>query len=938
MSDNFEQTSFLFGSNAVFVEELYQLYLTNPHSVDPSWQIFFQNLKENNAKSIKSTAKIISSKTGEVIATTMSASHTENTLKAKFMIASYRQHGHYLATLDPLNIERPKTKFELKLTLEDFGFTNDSLNDVIDLNQEFGVLTSCTLSELVNLLDQTYGNTIAVEFNHIEDFAEQQWLFNQIENSKFRQNLSTADKKAILQDLTEVEGFEQYLHTKFPGAKRFSIEGSEAAVLVVQKAIEFAADHGVQDIVIGMAHRGRLCTLTKVMGKPYRAVLSEFMGTSTFPHDLEVAGDVKYHMGYSSDKITSKGNKVHLSLTPNPSHLEAVNPVVAGKVRAKQDLIKDSQRKQVLGILIHGDAAFCGQGLVAESLIMSGLDAYKVGGIIHFVVNNQIGFTADTPETRPGRYATEVAKIVGAPILHINGDDIEAVLMATDIASNYRETFGKDFVIDIICYRKYGHNEGDEPLYTQPYMYNIIKNKLTVGNIYAEFLVNKGIIDAKYFSTLKEQFKALLDKEYEQAKSYKPHVQWLEGIWSGYTRSGAIAKVMTGVNKATLKTLGLKLCQIPTNFAINPKLAKLLEQRMTTLEKEESIDWATAEQLAFATLLAEGVSVRLTGQDSERGTFSHRHSVLHSQIDNNTYLPLNNLSKDQGNYFVANSNLSEYGVLGFEYGYSLVNPKFLVLWEAQFGDFANGAQIIFDQFVSSSETKWLRMSGLVVLLPHGFEGQGPEHSSARLERFLQMAAEDNMQIAYPTTPASLFHLLRRQIYSNTRKPLIVMTPKSLFRHKQVVSNLADLGEGTSFLPVLDEINNDIKPAMVSRVIVCTGKVYYELLELRASKKITNIVIIRLEQLYPFASDIMVALLAKYSKAQEFIWCQEEPKNMGAWNFIEDHLNEALQKAALKNNFKCISRAAAASPAVGSLYAHNKQQEKLIKEALNIIGE
>lgn len=941
MDSNFEQTSFLFGSNAVFIEELYERYLSNPDSVDDNWRIFFQKFAENEARSLISTSKVIFPEhfiqrniSTESIFTSNNA---ENQLRAKFMIAAYRTRAHYLANLDPLALEQLRTKSELKLNIEDFGFSNDSLNTTINLNGEFDGLDSCTLNDLVKLLDKTYCDSIAVEFNHIENINEQKWLFNEIEQGQTHSKLTELEKKKALADLVEIEGFEQYLHTKFPGAKRFSIEGGDSSILVLNRFIEIASSQGVEDIVIGMAHRGRLSTLTKVMGKPYKAILSEFLGISAFPKDLDVAGDVKYHMGYSSDKITKEGKKIHLSLTPNPSHLEAVNPVVSGKVRAKQDFIKDISRKKVAGLLVHGDAAFCGQGVVAENLVMSGLSAYQIGGVLHLVINNQVGFTANAKDTRSGRYATEVAKMVGAPILHVNGDDIEAVLLATDIASNYRQKFGKDVVIDIICYRKYGHNEGDEPMYTQSVMYNVIKDKKTPATIYAEKLVNSSIIDNLHLSKIKDDFKIVLDKEYADAKNYKPHAQWLDGMWSGYTRSDS-KDLQTGVNKSVLKELGLKLCTIPNNFPLNPKLSKLFEQRADVLQKDTFIDWATGEQLAFGSLLNEGIPIRLTGQDCGRGTFSHRHSVLHSQVDDSLYIPLNNLNKNQAHYFVADSNLSEYGVLGFEYGYSLVNPNHLVIWEAQFGDFANGAQIIFDQFITSSETKWLRMSGLVVLLPHGFEGQGPEHSSARLERFLQAAADNNIQVTYPTTPASFFHLLRRQIYNKSRKPLIVMTPKSLLRHKHAVSKLDDLAEGSKFVPIIDEINAAILPNNVKRVVLCSGKVYYDLLEMRNSNNIKDIAIIRLEQLYPFSEDLAINVLTKYKSAQEFIWCQEEPKNMGAWNFIHNYLDNCIKKASLKSNFRYVGRDASASPAVGYLYLHNKQQEKLVMEALNVKGE
>lgn len=935
--NNFELTSFLFGGNSTFIEELYQLYKTNPDSVDASWQGFFKNYEEAGAGHIKNTAKVIlpiqQASPPSKASQTLSNSDAENSLKAKFMIAAYRARGHYLARLDPLNLEVLKTRSELKLELEDFGFSDDHLNAVVNVAGEFDGFESCTLGELVNLLNKTYCGSLGVEFLHVENFDEQKWLFERIEDKNANSILSLDEKKAALKDLVEIEGLEQYLQIKFPGAKRFSIEGSDACIMALNKFIEISADYEVADIVIGMAHRGRLCTLTKVMGKPYRALLAEFGGARALPSDIEVSGDVKYHMGYSSDKITPKGNKVHLSLAPNPSHLEAVNAVVAGKVRAKQDLINDLERKKVMGIVIHGDAAFCGQGVVAENLIMSGLDAYNIGGVFHLVINNQVGFTANAKDTRPGRYATEIAKIVGAPILHVNGEDIEAVLLATNIAAGYRSKFGKDIVLDVISYRKYGHNEGDEPMYTQSIMYNVIKGKQTPGSLYASTLASAGLIDASYFAKLKEEFKSFLDVEFAETKNYKPHAQWLEGMWHGFTRA-ATEISPTGVAKDKLKQLGLALCKTPKSFALNSKLAKLFEQRSLTLNEDKPIDWAIGEQLAFASLLADKIPIRLTGQDSGRGTFSHRHSVLHDQLNGSVYVPLNHLGADAASYFVADSNLSEYAVLGFEYGYSQVNPKHLVIWEAQFGDFANGAQIIFDQFISSAETKWLRMSGLVMLLPHAFEGQGPEHSSARLERFLQLCAEDNIQIAYPTTPASIFHLLRRQIHRNIRKPLVIMSPKSLLRHKLAVSPLDDLKEGTAFQPILDEVDAAISGNNISKVIFCSGKIYYDLLEQRSSSKINDTVIIRLEQLYPYAKDLIVKVLSKYKNAKDFIWCQEEPRNMGAWSFIEKHLNESLNAAEIQNSFRYVGRDFAASPAVGYLYVHNKEQEKIVKEAVS----
>ncbi len=936
MAKDFKHSSFLFGSNSVFIEELYQKYLDNPNSVDQSWIEFFEG--QNDVTQLKTTAKIIAQDQSSIIEkasyNAANSSLSENSLRAKFMIKAYRERGHYLANLDPLGLEIKKTKEELKLNITDFGFVKDAISELVDVSGEFRGITIITLSELVDILTKTYSGSVGVEFLHLDDVMQQEWLYSKLETINIVTTLSDDQKKEILKDLVEVEGFEQYLHVKFPGAKRFSIEGGDASIISLDIVIDESSAFDVQEAVIGLAHRGRLSTLTKIMQKPYRAIFSEFGGNSAFPSDLGIMGDVKYHMGYSSDKKTKYGKQIHLSLTPNPSHLEAVNPVVAGKVRAKQDCI-NRDRSKIIGILVHGDAAFCGQGVVAESLVMSALEPYDVGGIFHLVINNQIGFTANSYDSRSGRYCTEVAKMVGAPIFHVNGDDIEAVILVTKIACEYRRKFQRDVVVDIVCYRKYGHNEGDEPMYTQSMMYDIIKNKKTPAAIYSDKLVSSGLIDQSYYMNLKQDFKELLDSEFNEVSNYKPRAQWLEGKWSGFDRFSD-DKVSTGVSKNILQDIGTKLCKVPDNFTINSKLIKLFEARAQNLIESKVIDWATAEQLAFATLLNEKTAIRMTGQDVERGTFSHRHAVLHNPVDNSIYEPLNNISNDQGFFEIADSNLSEYGVLGFEYGYSMVDPNCLVIWEAQFGDFSNGAQIIFDQFISSAETKWLRMSGIVVLLPHGMEGQGPEHSSARLERFLQLCAEDNMCVAYPTTPASIFHLLRRQVKRNFRKPLIVMSPKSLLRHKLAVSNILELDQGTEFTPVIDEIDIEIAAPKVTKIIFCSGKIYYDLLELRREKKIENIAIIRFEQLYPFSEEYLIEILKKYKSVSSFVWCQEEPRNMGAWKFIRPHLDLALEKAGINLRVNYVGRERSASPAVGYLYVHNKQQEDLVNKALGIL--
>ncbi len=752
----------------------------------------------------------------------------------------------------------------------------------------------------------------------------------------------------MLNNLISIDGFEEFLHVKFPAAKRFSIEGGGSVIAGLIEVIEEASNNNLKEVVIGMAHRGRLVTLAEVAKKPHHAIISEFLGTADIPasifNEKDSMGDVKYHMGYSSSYITRNGNVIKVSLTPNPSHLEAVNPIVAGKVRAKQDMIGDISRQQVMGILIHGDASFSGQGIVAESLLMSVLSAYNVGGILHFIVNNQLGFTANASEIHPGHYTTEVAKIIKAPILHVNGNDPESVLKASLIAINYKQKFAKDVVVDIICYRKYGHNEGDEPMYTQPLMYNIIKDKKSISEEYAQVLIDQQLIQQSDYENSKQKLTDFLNKEFNIAKNYKPVFSYLEGVWQGINRFNNIKenKKPTGVKSNILMEFGKKLCSITPEFILDhPKfvlhfrLKKIFDDRLKRLTSDGLVDWALAEQLAFASLLTQNIPVRLIGQDSERGTFSHRHAILHSQEDQSYYVPLNHVAENQLYFQVANSHLSEYGALGFEYGYSLANPNQLVIWEAQFGDFANGAQIIFDQFISASEMKWLRMSNIILLLPHGYEGQGPEHSSARVERYLQLAANDNIQVVNPTTPASYFHLLRRQVVRNIRKPLIVMSPKSLLRHKDVVSSLDELGENSLFSPVIDDIDASIIQSRVSNIIICSGKVFYDLCEFRQKNKVMNSCIIRIEQYYPFPKQDLLEILKKYSSCKDIVWCQEEPSNMGAWVFIQPYLNDIIKECQFNINLRYAGRIEASSPATGYLKIHNQQQENLLKQAFNI---
>jgi 2-oxoglutarate dehydrogenase E1 component len=749
--------------------------------------------------------------------------------------------------------------------------------------------------------------------------------------------LTTEEKKTILEDITKVERFEQFLHVKYPGAKRFSAEGGESVFAAMEKIIERAANLGVREVVIGMPHRGRLNVLTKVMGRRYASLLSEFQGNQAhFSEDIDAAGDVKYHQGASSDRNFG-GNKIHLSLSANPSHLEAVNPVVVGRVRAKQDIFKDTERSQVMSILLHGDAAFCGQGIVPETMALSDLDGYTTGGTVHIIVNNQIGFTTNPKNQRKSPYPTDVAKGAHAPIFHVNGDDPEAVVFVSKMAVEFRQEFKTDVVVDVFCYRRYGHNEGDEPFFTQPIMYEAIAKQPTPMNVYAQKLISEGVISEGDFEKIKGDFHSFLEKEYNAAQNYSPDkADWLEGSWKGFENpdKGEKAAVDTGVELQTLKVLGTSLGSYPKGHNIHKKLERQMEAKKEMMKTGKDIDWAMGEALAYASLLQEGYPVRLSGQDSVRGTFSHRHSGLTDQVTEEKFFPLNNLGGKQARFEVIDSNLSEFAVLGFEYGYSLAEPKALVLWEAQFGDFSNGAQTMIDQFISSGESKWLRFSGLVMLLPHGYEGQGPEHSSARLERYLQLCGEDNMQVVNCTTPANFFHVLRRQIHRKFRKPLVVMTPKSLLRHKLCVSDLKDFAPKTHFKTVIGENEKLVEDSKVKRVVICSGKIYYELLEERTAKKINDIAIIRLEQYYPFPATDLLKELKAYKNA-DVVWCQEEPENMGAWTFVDRKIEAVLEKAGVKAKRPIyVGRKTAASPAAGYSKVHKKQQADVVSGALN----
>ena len=941
------ENSFLYGANAAFIEELYARYLKNPAAVEPGWQRFFASLGDPAPKKPswdQAPTRIIGQpdpeaaprvdKKGAALDPKKMEEEALYALRALTLIRTYRVRGHLLATLDPLRIEKPTMHADLDPTT--YGFTDADLDRSIYLGGTLG-LERATLREILEILQTTYSGTIGVEFMHIQDPAQRDWVMSRIEAARGMPSLSPAQKKKILSTLLEVEGFEEFVQLKYTGMKRFSVQGGDAMVPGLIAILETASEQGVEEIVIGMPHRGRMNVLTSIMGKPYSELLSIFNGNLDFPDSIQASGDVKYHLGASHDRPMSNGKSMHLSLTANPSHLEAVNPVVIGKVRAKQDQRGDASRKSVMGLLLHGDAAFAGQGLVPETLALAELRGYRTGGTVHVIVNNQIGFTTAPRYSRFTPYPTDCAKAVQAPIFHVNGDDPEAVVFCCQLATEFRQAFGRDSVVDIFCYRKYGHNEGDEPMFTQPIMYKTIAAHPMPAKIYAQRLIDEGVMTEAEVGAEMERLNNFFLKEYEAGKIYKPNkANWLEGKWSGYSAavSGLGQEPDTGVDLKKLKAIGAKLAEFPQGFAINRKVERQLKAKLEMLESGEGLDWAMGEALGFASLLAEKRPVRLTGQDSGRGTFSHRHSVFVDQENETRFVPLNHVAEGQATYEVHDSNLSELAVLGFEYGYSLAEPEALVLWEAQFGDFANGAQVIVDQFISSGEVKWLRMSGVCMLLPHGYEGQGPEHSSARLERYLQLCGEDNMQVVNCTTPANFFHCLRRQLARKFRKPLIVMTPKSLLRHKLATSSLKEFAPGTRFQRVIPEVDTLAADTSIKRLILTSGKAYYDLLEARREKKINDVAIVRVEQYYPFPREEILAQLTKYENA-EVAWCQEEPENMGAWRFIGPRIGEVMDSLGRNYRIRYIGRKESASTAAGYLKLHTAEQTALIEEAFNL---
>ena len=964
-----EQTSFLFGANAPFIEELHARFLADPNAVDEEWRTFFAALAEQkgdvlaevrgaswapngvrvigavdpetvpaaanrNVKGGKAAngaaAPAIAGKTEEEI-----RAAAQDTARALMLIRAYRIRGHLEADLDPLGLVRQAPHRELDPAT--YGFAETDWDRPILIFGSLALGESATLRQIMERLRKTYCGKIGVEFMHISDPDQKAWIQERIEHIENHTEFTITGRKMILERVGEAEGLERYLHVKFVGTKRFGLDGGESLIPGIEQILKRGGQLGVKEVMLGMPHRGRLNTLVHVMHKSYTALFSEFQGRSSQPEEMRGSGDVKYHLGASADREFD-GNVIHLSLSPNPSHLEAVNPVILGKARAKEDQRGDTDRSQVMCILMHGDAAFAGQGLVAESLDLSDLKGYRIGGTIHFIVNNQIGFTTLPTESRSGPYCTEVAKIVQAPILHVNGDDPEAVVHVARIATEFRQHFKRDIVIDMFCYRRHGHNEGDEPMFTQPLMYKEIGTHKSVKEIYAARLEAECVVTADEVAAMDNALREKLDKALEAAANYKPNkADWLEGKWAGFTVAPGEEdrKGVTAVELDKLKAVGRAISEPPKNFDLNRKIARQLQEKRRTIDTGENIDWATGEALAFGTLLTEGTPVRLSGQDSGRGTFSQRHSVLVDQASEAKYVPLNHVAEGQARFEVIDSPLNEAGVLGFEYGYSLAEPNALVLWEAQFGDFANGAQVIIDQFICSAESKWLRMSGLVMLLPHGYEGQGPEHSSARLERYLQLSAEDNWQVINPTTPANYFHALRRQMRRSFRKPLVVMTPKSLLRHKDAVSTLADFGPGSSFRRILAETDQLAADAKVRRVVLCSGKVYFDLVAERRKRKIDDIAIMRIEQLYPFPFTRLGVRLSQYPNA-EVVWCQEEPENMGAWHFVDRRIERALASIDTKAKRPAyVGRAEAASPATGSARTHLKEQADLVDRALTV---
>ena len=968
------ETSFLYGGNGAFVEDLYARWAADPNSVEPSWRVFFASLHDQvdevkravegpawtppvsretrpewvsaidglwPAVEAKLATRIAERQPG--ISADAVRAATLDSLRAVMMIRAYRMRGHLAANLDPLNLSERQDASELDPA--SYGFAESDFDRPIFLDYVLGLETS-TVREIQAILKRTYCGNVGVQYMHISNPDEKAWLQERIEGRDKEIVFTREGKIAIFKKLIESEAFERFLAKRFPGTKRFGLDGGESLVPAMEQIIKRGGALGVQDIVIGMPHRGRLNVLAAVMGKPYRVIFHEFQGGSSLPSDIEGSGDVKYHLGASSDRAFDNNN-VHLSLTANPSHLEIVNPVVIGKARAKQAfLLRDEPsagRGHVLPLLMHGDAAFAGQGVIAECFALMGLKGYRAGGTLHFIVNNQIGFTTSPRYSRSSPYPSDSALMVEAPIFHANGDDPEAVVYAAKVATEYRQQFSKDVVIDMFCYRRFGHNEGDDPTMTQPIMYAKIKDHPSTRELYGARLAAEGVVTQEEIEAWVAEADAFLDREFEAGKTYEADkADWLDGKWANMAQPDSDERRgKTAVPLQRLRDIGMKLTAIPERLDVHKTVRRVIEHRREAIEAGHGLDWGTAEQLAFGSLLDEAYPVRLSGQDSVRGTFVQRHCDLIDQTTEEHYTPLNNIRPGQAPFEGIDSALSEEAVLGFEYGYSLADPNTLTIWEAQFGDFANGAQVVVDQFISSGERKWLRMCGLIMLLPHGYEGQGPEHSSARLERYLQLCAEDNLQVVNCSTPANYFHALRRQMHRAFRKPLIVMTPKSLLRHKKAVSKLSEMAEGSSFHRVLwddAEYNADLtairlKPDdQIRRVILCSGKVYYDLLDAREAEGATDVYLLRLEQFYPWPMRSLMTELARF-KTAELVWCQEEPKNMGGWTFVDPWLELTLARLQVSaKRARYVGRPASASTAAGLMSRHTKELKAFLAEA------
>ncbi|MGE8395850.1 MAG: 2-oxoglutarate dehydrogenase E1 component [Pseudomonas sp.] len=929
----------LSGGNAAYVEELYELYLHDPNAVPEEWRTYFQKLPADG-----STATDVSHSTirdhfvllaknqrraQPVSAGSVSSEHEKKQVEVLRLIQAYRMRGHQAAKLDPLGLwQRPAP---VDLSINHYGLTNADLDTTFRAGDLFIGKEEASLREIFDALQQTYCRTIGAEFTHIVDSEQRSWFQQRLESVRGRPAFSADVQSHLLERVTAAEGLEKYLGTKYPGTKRFGLEGGESLIPMLDELIQRSGSYGTKEVVIGMAHRGRLNVLVNTFGKNPRDLFDEFEGKKK----VELgSGDVKYHQGFSSNVMTA-GGEVHLAMAFNPSHLEIVSPVVEGSVRARQDRRNDTVGDKVLPISIHGDAAFAGQGVVMETFQMSQTRGFKTGGTVHIVINNQVGFTISNPlDSRSTEYATDVAKMIQAPILHVNGDDPEAVLFVTQLAVDYRMQFKRDVVIDLVCYRRRGHNEADEPNGTQPLMYQQIAKQRTTRELYAEALTQSGRLDAERVQAKVDEYRNALDNGLHVVKSLvKEPNKELFVDWRPYLGHTWTARHDTRFDLKTLQELSAKLLELPEGFVVQRQVSKIYEDRQKMQAGGLPINWGYAETMAYATLLFEGHPIRMTGQDIGRGTFSHRHAVLHNQKDASTYLPLQNLYAGQPKFDLYDSFLSEEAVLAFEYGYSTTTPNALVIWEAQFGDFANGAQVVVDQFITSGEHKWGRLCGLTMLLPHGYEGQGPEHSSARLERYLQLCAEHNVQVCVPTTPAQIYHLLRRQVIRPLRKPLIVLTPKSLLRHKLAISTLEELAEG-SFQTVIPEIDT-LDPKNVTRLVLCSGKVYYDLLEKRRAEGREDIAIVRIEQLYPFPEDDLVEILAPYTNLKDVVWCQEEPMNQGAWYSSQHHMRRILTRHNKDLVLEYAGRDASAAPACGYASMHAEQQEKLLQDAFTV---